>query len=503
LPRQRSHFRFRFSTAITALILAGGTVAVPVSAAGAPSTMRLVVTFKPGTPEAVADRLARDAGEEVERIDQLHVRVVEVPAVAAEHVSAAWARNSNVRQVEMDGSVAATWTPPDPLWPYQWEQRQVRARRAWNVERGTYRTVVAVVDTGVQLSHPDLARRLVDGHDFVNHDRWPSDDNGHGTSVAGIIAANANSIGVAGMCARCKVMPVKALDANGMGYWTVAAKAIVWAADHHADVINLSFGGPSGGSTLGNAIAYARSKGAVVVAAAGNFGSPSKFYPAAYPGVISVAASSERDLRYSWSDYSTSWVDVAAPGCTWATKRGGGYGSFCGTSAATPVVAGIAALMDSAKPGISRRRIESLLTAATIQTPWAFTRFGRVDAYRAVYRAVNGTWPSTPQVLPSAPLKRDDVTLRAGNHAGYRFDKYGAMIHGQSLQLSANAAVHTSKLTTIPGREGYWFYLTDGGLDGYWVPRSKMAYLTPDPTPTPVPSASPTPSPTPTPAATP
>jgi subtilisin family serine protease len=492
-------------TALATLALVTGSIAVPLPVAGAPSRVRLLVTFEPGTPDAVADVVARDGATLVDRIEQLRVRVVDVPAVAADQLAGALQRNSNVERVERDGIVAATWVPTDPLWGYQWEQRQVRAPRAWGIERGTYHTVVAVVDTGVQLGHPDLKDRIVDGHDFVNDDRWANDDNGHGTSVAGIIAASANSIGVAGMCAKCRIMPVKALDAKGMGMWSIAAEAIVWAADHHADVINLSFGGPSGGTTLGDAIAYARSKGAVVVAAAGNFGSTTPFYPAAYPGVISVAATDAYDLQYSWSDYSSSWVDVAAPGCTWTTVRLSDYGSFCGTSAATPVVAGIAALMDSARFGISRSEIESILTAATIRTPWSFTRYGRVDAYRAVYRTVHGTWPSTPQLLPQAPLlsPADEVTLAAGDHAAYRFDSSGAMIHARSVTLEADAVVHTSKRAAIPARSGYWFYLVDGVLGGYWVHQSATTYLTPDPTPTPAPSTSPSASPTPTPAATP
>ena len=487
----------RLLSLLTAVVLLAATVALPLPVAGAPGSLRLVVTFKPGTPGAVARDLALGGGQVVSRIDALRVRVVKVPAAAAEQIRAAWAQDPNVERVEVEGSVAATWIPPDPLFPAQWEKRQVRAPRAWNLERGTYHTVVAVVDTGVQLNHPDLASRIVDGYDFVNHDRRPSDDNGHGTAVAGIIAASTNSLGVAGMCAKCKIMPIKALDANGIGMWTVAAKGIMWAADHHADVINLSFGGPTGGSTLGDAIAYARAKGAVVIGAAGNFNTQQMFYPAAFPGVISVAASSEWDLRYSWSDYSTSWVDVTAPGCTTSTKRGSTYGGFCGTSAATPMVSGIAALLDSAKPGISRAQIESILTSATIKTPWDFTRFGRIDAYKAVYRAIHGTWPSTPQLLPTAPLlsPADDVTLLAGNQVGYRFDQYGAMIRGRSAELAEDAAVHASKEGAIPGRPGTFLYVVDGDLAGYWVPESDYAFLTPDATPTPSPSPTPTASP--------
>jgi thermitase len=486
--------RSRLITLLASLCLLAGSVAIPPPAAGNAVTVRIVVTFRPGTPEPDA-MAAESVGTEVERIDQLHVRVVEVPAVAAPHVMAAFAHNPHVERVEVDGTLAATFVPPDPLWSNQWEQRQVRANRAWNYERGNWQTVIAVVDTGVQLTHPDLEDRLVEGYDFIHHDRRPGDDNGHGTSVAGIIAATANSIGISGMCAKCKIMPLKALDAKGNGFWTIAAKAIIWAADHRADVINLSFGGAAGSSTLADAITYARSKGAVVVGAAGNFGSQSLFYPAAYPGVISVASTDPMDIQYSWSDFSTSWVDVAAPGCTWATERGSSYGSFCGTSAATPVVSGIAALLDASRRGITHGEIEDLLLHSTIHTPYDFTRLGRVDAYRAVYRAIKGVLPDGGELRPSAPLLTPpaDVTLVDGNHEGYRFDGNGAIVRGDAATLATDTAVHTSKRTMIPGRSGHWLYLVDGPLSGYWVQESSDAFLTPPPTPTPTPTPTPGP----------
>ena len=495
---RRAPRRSRFASILASLALLTGSAGISTPAAAAPANpVRLVITFKPGTPDRVAAAIARQAGPVVEQIDRLRVRVVEVPAASADHVREAWLNNPQVERVEVDSPLAATWVPPDPLWSYQWEQRQVRVQRAWNMERGSWQTVVAVVDTGVQLTHPDLTKRLVDGYDFIHHDRRPGDDNGHGTAVAGIIAATTNSIGISGMCAHCRIMPVKALDANGIGYWTVAAKAIIWAADHGADVINLSFGGPSGGSTLGDAISYARSKGAVVVAAAGNFGSQAQFFPAAYAGVISVAATDPLDIQYSWSDFSTSWVDVAAPGCTWATQRGSAYGSFCGTSAATPVVSGIAALVDAARPGIARKDVETILTHATVHTPYSFTRLGRVDAYKAVYRAVHGSYPDGGEKKPAAPLLSppDDVTMLAGAHVGYRFDGGGAIIRGQAVELEADTAAHTSKRTRIPERDGHWLYLVDGPLAGYWVAETADTYLTPDPTPTPTPSPTPVPTP--------
>jgi subtilisin family serine protease len=243
----------------------------------------------------------------------------------------------------------------------------------------------------------------------------------------------------------------------------------------------------------------------VVIGAAGNDSVTSKFFPAAYAGVISVAASTDFDLRYYFSNYSSNWVDVAAPGCTYSTRRGSDYGGFCGTSAATPVVSGIAALIESAKPRLSRSQIESILTAATVRTPFSYTRYGRIDAFKAVYRAVRGSWPSTSQVLPSAPLldPAAEVTFKPGKHAGYRFESSGAILRGAGLTLDATTTAHTSKRGPIPGRAGSWYYMVDGGLDGYWVRESSAVKLTPQPTPTPLPTASPVATPTLTPAPTP
>lgn len=481
---------------LVTLSLLLASAAVPVPVAGAPSTVRLVVTMRPGTTHALADRLANvPGGRLVERIDQLNVRVVEVPAVAVAHARSWWARLAEVASVEADGVVSADWIPPDPLWAKQWEQRQVRAQRAWDLERGDRRTIVAVVDTGVQLNHPDLAVRLVPGRDLVNHDGRPADDNGHGTAVSGVIAATANSIGVTGMCNRCRIMPVKALAANGTGLWTVAAKSIVWAADHGADVINMSFGGPTGGEVLQNAIRYARDKGAVVVGSAGNYGTTAPFYPGAFPEVLSVAASTSYDLRYEWSNSSTSWVEVAAPGCTWSSALHSTFGGFCGTSAAAPLVSGIAALVRSARPGMTRSQVESILKAATVQVPFPFTRFGRIDAYKAVYRAVHGHLPSSPALKPSPPLldPAEEVTLRPGDHAGYRFDANGAILRGAGLRTGTRTFAHTSKVSTIPGRTGMWYQLVDGDLAGYWIAESSRVFLTPAATPTPTPTASPSP----------
>lgn len=474
-----------------AIVFAVSSMVVPLPLASAQPTVRLIVTFARGTDASHADRAAEaSGGRVVGRIDQLGARVVELPAAAVSSARAAWASDPTVAAVEEDGLVQADWAPTDPLWSSQWEQRQVRLTRAWNTTRGTATTIVAVVDTGVQYDHPDLVGQLVAGRDVLHDDKNAADDNGHGTAVAGVVAAAAsNGIGVAGGCSGCRVMPIKALDENGSGYWSVAARGIIWAADHGADVINLSFGGPTGGSTLYNAIAYAKSKGAVVVASAGNNASTSLFYPGAFDHVISVAASTDMDLRYSWSNHSTGWVRLAAPGCTTTTILWSSYHGFCGTSAAAPVVSAIAALVDSVRPTWTNTQIETTLLRSTVATPYPFTIKGRIDAFTAVYRARYGKAPPPGQLLPADPLlpAGTNLALAAGDHIGYQFDKNGGIIASQVLTLPAESRAGTTKRQGIPNRSGWWFHVEDGGLAGFWVRESASVTVATDATPAPPP----------------
>jgi subtilisin family serine protease len=168
------------------------------------------------------------------------------------------------------------------------------------------------------------------------------------------------------------------LDSKGSGDDTLIAAGVVWATDHGAQVINLSLGGPGSSVELTNALAYAYAKGAIVVAAAGNAGVTTQFFPAADPHVVSVAATTVADQRFSWSNFG-SWVRLAAPGCNVATILGGGYGTFCGTSAAAPLVSGLVALELSAQPAATAREAEDALARAALPLP-AFVQYGRIDA---------------------------------------------------------------------------------------------------------------------------
>jgi subtilisin family serine protease len=222
--------------------------------------------------------------------------------------------------------------------------------------------VIAVLDTGVDMAHPDLAAKIVSpGHDFANDDEDATDDHWHGTHVAGIAAADTNnSTGVAGVAWNCRILPVKVVDATGSGWYSWIIDGIVWATDHGADVINLSLGDVVDDQFLKDACKYAHDRGVVVVASAGNDGTEGVFYPAAYDEyVLAVAATDYNDAVAAFSSFGPE-IDVAAPGVwilgpapQWYVGTGAlPYLFASGTSMAAPHVAGLAALIKSAKPDL-------------------------------------------------------------------------------------------------------------------------------------------------------
>lgn len=289
----------------------------------------------------------------------------------------------------------------------------VDAVRAWALTRGSAAVKIAVVDTGIDATHPDLAGKVIAAANFTSS-TTTQDLSGHGTHVAGIAAASFdNALGIAGMAPNARLMDVKvlAVDANGQttGDCADIADGVVWATDHGANVLNLSLGSESPCSALQLAVEYAASHGALVVAAAGNAGTTKRFYPAAFPGVLSVAATTNQDRLAGFSNRDASWVDVAAPGdgivSTLPTYDNGtgvvDYGYLSGTSMAAPIVSGIAALIWGQMPAATARQdVETRIfdSANPITGTGVDFRYGRVDACRAVTgNAVScGESPGTP-----------------------------------------------------------------------------------------------------------
>ncbi|KEO82000.1 S8 family peptidase [Tumebacillus flagellatus] len=244
----------------------------------------------------------------------------------------------------------------------QWNLPLIKADKAWQTSTGDPNVIIAVVDTGVDLNHPDLQGKLVPGRNILAGTDTPQDDNGHGTHCAGIIAARTNNLeGIAGVNWNSKIMPVKAMNADGSGSVADIADGIYWAADHGADVINLSLGDYEDSDYLHEAIKYAHDKGVVVTAAMGNDGIGQPSYPAAYPEVIGVAANDESNETATFSNYG-SHCSVTAPGVsipsTYPNKR---YVALSGTSMASPHVAGVAGLLKSINKNLKPEDIRDIL----------------------------------------------------------------------------------------------------------------------------------------------
>ena len=317
--------------------------------------------------------------------------------------------------VELDGTVKIADAPTgsDPYRADQWDLAAMRTADAWPRSTGAGVTV-AVVDTGVDSSHPDLAGQVLPGADFLTGTEGPATDpNGHGTHVAGIIAAaTGNGAGIAGVAPDARILPIRVLGANGSGYLSDAANGIVYAADHGADVVNLSISATTSIEAMTNAIAYARSRGVVVVAAAGNTranGSPAS-YPAADPGVLAVAATDATDR---FAPYSTAgdYVDVAAPGNAVLSTFPGGYRTLSGTSMAAPHVAGLAALVRAADRALTPDQVEQVIESSAVDrgAPGRDDDYGygRVDAAAAL---ASLPAPTRTDPTPSETTTPDPIT---------------------------------------------------------------------------------------------
>ncbi|MEO8130661.1 MAG: S8 family serine peptidase [Bryobacteraceae bacterium] len=358
---------------------------------------------------AVSAAISAQAASISDQIPQLNIRVLRLPNNAVEKISGALEKTGLFTFVERDGLAKATLTPNDSSFASQWHLAKVQATSAWNISQGNAQVGIAIVDSGVDGTHPDLAPKLIPGYNFLSGNTNTSDVLGHGTATAGTAAAATDNLtGVAGLAWKNSIMPLVVLSSSNYAYYSDIANAIIYAADHGIRVISISIGGTSSSSVLQAAVDYAWSKGAIVVASAGNTGNSIPNYPAACDKVIAVSATDASDNLPGWSSYG-AWVDLAAPGDSiLTTSMGGAYGYWSGTSFSAPLVSGLAALVLSANPALTNTSLVQLLqqNSDDLGTPGfdQYYGWGRINAFKALLAASSNAGDTTPpSVVISSP----------------------------------------------------------------------------------------------------
>ena len=349
--------------------------------------MKLVDGLSPAAQAAV---IARHGAAEQSAVAPLRIHVVEVPAADLSQALQAFGADPQVESVEAVKTRRAEWLSNDAFVADQWSLARIGWPTVYSTLTPTGTATVALLDTGVEGTHPDLQGHLRPGTSLLDGGDGLTDPAGHGTQLAGLLAAVAdNQQGIAGVAfSGVKVMPVTVLDAAGVGQDSAIIAGIVWAADHGADVILMGFGNPDYSAHLQDAIDYAWSKGAVLVAAAGNAGATAPSYPAANRAVIGIAASDQADRLATFSNRGGA-IFLAAPGTELATTdRAGGYATVSGTSPAAAIVAGAAALLKAAEPTLTNGQVLGRLArgAAPVADPQEApdVGFGRVDLAAAL-----------------------------------------------------------------------------------------------------------------------
>ncbi len=388
----------KFHFVLAGLILAAATGAIFTVATAptiAESGARKIVVFKQGAAvnEAAKDSLIKKFGAvKIKHLNLINGMAVYLSPRAEKDLAA----QTNVLRIDDDVIVQAMGksAPVQPAQVMPWGISRINAPQTWNTTNGAA-VKVAVLDTGIDTKHPDLLNNLKGGFSAVGYTTSYNDDNGHGTHVAGTIAAVNNTVGVVGVAPQVNLYAIKALDRRGNGYLSDVIEGLDWAVANGMQVVNMSLGTASNIQSLRDAVIRANAAGIVQVAAAGNE-SAAVIFPAAYPEVIAVAATDSANVVAYFSNYGPT-VDLAAPGVKiYSTYKGQIYATLSGTSMATPHVSGAAALLLSVpakcdldmdgrcSPTEVQQRLEATATDLGAAGKDNFYGSGLVDIYRAI-----------------------------------------------------------------------------------------------------------------------
>ncbi|MBU7008343.1 S8 family serine peptidase [Phosphitispora fastidiosa] len=440
------------------------------------------VIFKTGRLDDAFTLIKKYGLKMVRRDTRLGYVVAETPAdtnVAA--LSRQLSRENTVQYAQPNYTYRLFGTPNDSQYGRQWAMKQINAENGWGVRGTGAPVIIAVLDSGVDVNHPDLKGRLVRGVNTVNPLKSARDSEGHGTHVAGIAGAAVNNgVGVAGVAGvpGVKIMPVKVFD-GWDGTDTSISDGIIWAADHGARVINMSFGSWFHSEVLNEAIEYAYGKGVVMVAAAGNWASEDISYPAAISKVISVSATDREGSLAEFSSYGPL-IDVCAPGediysSVWDPYKGSTYTEMSGTSMASPMVAGLAALLLAKDPGLTAEDVRQIIevTAADLGEPGWDPEFGhgRIDIGRALAATFKTGGDSNNSMENAVILENDrpvlekigtggdvdwfKITIPAGNHLQVEVLPAGKVSPGVEVCDSSGEAISAFN-TIAEGASAEW-----------------------------------------------
>jgi len=425
---------------------------------------RILVQPKAGLSNVELDKVLKvHGGRRVGHLRQINVHIIELPAQASEMaVINALRGNPHIKFAELDVAMAPNLYVNDPYFSDAWHLPKIGTPQAWDIKTGSGITV-AILDTGVDANHPDLAPQLVGGWNTFDNNDNTADVHGHGTVVSGIaVAAGNNSAGSAGVSFGSKLMPIRITDTSGYGYFSTMASGINWAADKGARVASISFQGAAGSSTVASAAQYMRSKGGVVLTASGNTGVVEAYTPSDYITVVSASDSSNNVT--SFSSYG-KFVDLAAPGVSiFSTARGGGYTKASGTSTSSPVAAGVYALMMSANPTLSPGTLDNIVfsTALDILATGKDEKsgWGIVNASGAVLKAAQtvATDSTAPSVSISSPSSGAKVSGIASVGVSAS-DNIGVA----RVELYVNGSLYATDTTSPYGFSWDTASMSDGG----------------------------------------
>lgn len=437
-------------------MLVAAVLMAPAASRAATTQDHLLVGFRHGVADATASQaIAAIGGRELRTIPDIGVRVVSLPTASARGALAALNGNRNVAFAEADSVATPQESVPDnPYFPQgsfalaggAWGWWQTHTTQAWDVTQGSPSVVIAILDTGLKPQGLNFGSHLVPGWNVLSGTSDTTSNAGvHGTYVAGVaVQAINDTTGNAGYCASCDLMPVQVGTDSGANYSDMAT-GITWAADHGARIENLSWAGTTASSTLASAVSYARSKGVVVFAAAGNSNNTTPTYPSATPGVLGVGGVGNTGSKAGDSNYG-SWVKLAAPEgnmTSWPTMNGApGYAPVGGTSLAAPAAAGIAGLILSADPALTGAQLEQTLETSAAPVPFQVAD-GEVDAMAAL----RSLGYSDPQAA-TAPVNSAAPALLAEANSAYNTAVViGAPQVGQVLVRGQGAWTGSSPLS--------------------------------------------------------